>query len=82
MIDPEALERKQKIKDMEKHLNNDDYDSELEVAHLSFEDRETDMSEFNEYLMTEFPVKEVQATVEVLDSQTQHYEPPKWDQWT
>ena len=32
------------------------------------------MTEFNEYLMKGFPYKEVQATAEVIDSQTQHFQ--------
>ena len=74
MIDPEALERKQKIKEMEKDLNNDEFESVQLSVNIQFEDRETDMTEFNEYLMKGFPYKEVQATAEVIDSQTQYFQ--------
>lgn len=40
---------------MEKMLNEGDFDSNLRQAQIAFEDRETDMSDFNFYLLNELP---------------------------
>ena len=48
---------------MEQNLNSDNFDSVFQSVNISFEDKETDMTEFGEYLMKEFPGKEVQAAV-------------------
>ena len=82
MIDPDALERKQKIKDMEKRLDDADFDSSHRHLQIEFQDKETDMSEFDFYLLNQLPSQEIQATVEMIDSQTQHFEPSHWDQGT
>ena len=67
MIDPDALERRLKIKEIEQNLNSDNFDSVKKSVSISFEDKETDMTEFNEYLMREFPGKEIQAVAEMVD---------------
>lgn len=67
MTDPDALERRLKIKEIEQNLNSDNFDSVKKSVSISFEDKETDMTEFNEYLMREFPGKEIQAVAEMVD---------------
>ena len=67
MTDPDALERRLKIKEIEQNLNSDNFDSVKKSVSISFEDKETDMTEFNEYLMRELPGKEIQAVAEMVD---------------
>lgn len=78
MIDPESLIRNRAIKDHQNACNANSstgFNSQLEEKEIFFDDRETDMEDFNEYLEKVFPAKEVQATVEATEIATQHFEP-------
>ena len=52
---------------MERRLDDADFESSRRHEQIAFEDKETDMSEFEFYLFNQLPSQATQATVETTD---------------